>query len=80
MTPAQLELLRDAAAGRLTMAGVRFYRDGTQLDVHTGWIAFDLLGAGHLVAAAARSGKYQRVVPTDSGRLGLATVTAEEKS
>lgn len=80
MNPAQLNLLRDAAAGRLTVSGVRFYRNGIQLDVNAGWVACDLLGAGLLVKADLWPGKYTRIALSESGRQMLAAVTAEEQS
>lgn len=74
LTPIQVELLRAAADPKtpLSMSGVRFYRNGTPLDARTGWVAFDLYGAGLLVPAGPRSGKYQRVHPSDAAVEALA--------
>lgn len=80
MTGQQWNVLDAAAAGRLTVSGVRFYRDGIQLDVHAGWVAYDLLGAGLLARKVPeRPGKYTPIVITESGRNALKAVTTEEK-
>jgi hypothetical protein len=79
ITDAQRALLQDAAAGRLTVSGIRFYRDGTQLDVTAGWVAYDLLGAGLLAKADQKPAKYARISLTDSGRHALTAATAKEQ-
>jgi hypothetical protein len=80
LTDVQRSLLADAAAGRLEVSGTRFYRDRIQLDVHAGWVAYDLLGMGLLVKVEQLPGKYTPITISDSGRLALAAVTAEEQS
>ena len=80
MTASARDVLEAAAAGRLTVSGMRFYQNGTQLDVHTGWLAYDLLGAGLLARKAAeRPGKYTQIVITETGRNELTAVTTEEQ-
>ena len=81
MTGQQRNVLEAAAAGRLTVSGVRFYQDGIQLDVHAGWLVYDLLGSGLIARVESqRPGKYTQIIITDSGRQALAAVTAKEKS
>lgn len=76
-TKAQLDLLRAADAGRLTVSGLRYYIDGVEVDTTAKWAATDMLDSGPLlfILVPAQPSKHKPVHPTVRG---LAVLKAAE--